>query len=156
MKIIYSMWRAIEVSVHRACCEQASQPYSLGWGVWCIQAQDQQELPYIVREWWLFTRSMLIKMYLPFHGMCLYMYIVVTVSQFHSLFSLSNCIIVSVWHNNSIRKYENEFLAVFLFDAQHTSSVHVFSSIWDLLQTGGLHQSWFEWTCENTLPHDPP
>ena len=32
----------------------------------------------------LLTRSMLIKMYLPFHGMCLYMYIVFTVSQFHA------------------------------------------------------------------------
>ena len=27
---------------------------------------------------------MLIKMYLPFYGMCLYMYIVFTVSQFHA------------------------------------------------------------------------
>ena len=34
----------------------------------------------------LLTRSMLItcKMYLPFHGMCLYMYVVFTVSQFHA------------------------------------------------------------------------
>ena len=32
----------------------------------------------------LLTRSMLIKNYLPFHGMCLYMYIVFTVSQFHA------------------------------------------------------------------------
>ena len=32
MKIIYSMYRAGEVSVHRACCERASQPYSLGGG----------------------------------------------------------------------------------------------------------------------------
>ena len=29
-KIIYSMYRACEVSVHRACCEWATQPYSLG------------------------------------------------------------------------------------------------------------------------------
>ena len=29
----------------------------------------------------LLTRSMLIKMYLPLHGMCLYMYIVFTVGQ---------------------------------------------------------------------------
>ena len=30
--IIYSMHRADEVSVHRACCERATQPYSLGGG----------------------------------------------------------------------------------------------------------------------------
>ena len=32
MKIVYSMYRAGEVSVHRACCEQATQPYSFGGG----------------------------------------------------------------------------------------------------------------------------
>ena len=32
----------------------------------------------------LLTRSMLIKMNLPLHDMCLYMYIVFTVSQFHA------------------------------------------------------------------------
>ena len=32
MKIIYSMYRAGEVSVHRASCERATQPYSLGRG----------------------------------------------------------------------------------------------------------------------------
>ena len=32
MKIIYSMYRACEVSVHRACCERATQPYPLGGG----------------------------------------------------------------------------------------------------------------------------
>ena len=32
MKIIYSMYRAGEVSVHRACCERATLPYSLGGG----------------------------------------------------------------------------------------------------------------------------
>ena len=32
MKIIYSMYRAGVVSVHRACCERATQPYSLGGG----------------------------------------------------------------------------------------------------------------------------
>ena len=51
MKIIYSMYRAGEVSVHRACCERATQPYSLGREVRFIQAQDQQVLPHVVREW---------------------------------------------------------------------------------------------------------
>ena len=32
VKIIYSMYRAGEVSVHRACCKRATQPYSLGGG----------------------------------------------------------------------------------------------------------------------------
>ena len=32
MKIIYSMYREGEVSVHRACCERATEPYSLGGG----------------------------------------------------------------------------------------------------------------------------
>ena len=32
MKIIYSMYRAGEVSVHRTCCERATQTHSLGGG----------------------------------------------------------------------------------------------------------------------------
>ena len=30
--IIYSMYREGEVSVHRACCERTTQPYSIGGG----------------------------------------------------------------------------------------------------------------------------
>ena len=61
------MHRAGEVSVHRARCEWATQPYSLGGGgVQFDQAQDQQVVstrsPRIVTEC-LLTRSMLIKMY---------------------------------------------------------------------------------------------
>ena len=64
------MYRAGEVSVHLACCEWATQPYSLGGagggGVRFDQAQDQQVVttrsPRIVTEC-LLTRSMLIKMY---------------------------------------------------------------------------------------------
>ena len=59
------MYRAGEVSVHRACCERATQPYSEG-EVRFDQAQDQQVVttlsPRIVTEC-LLTRSMLIKMY---------------------------------------------------------------------------------------------
>ena len=33
----------------------------------------------------LLTRSILIKMYLPLHGMCQYMYFVFTVSQIHAV-----------------------------------------------------------------------
>ena len=50
-KIIYSMYRAGELSVHRACCERATQPYLLGGEVRFIQAQDQQVLPHVIREW---------------------------------------------------------------------------------------------------------
>ena len=60
------MYRAGEVSVYRACCERAIQPYSLGGGDMFDQAQDQQVVttrgPRIVAEC-LLTRSMLIKMH---------------------------------------------------------------------------------------------
>ena len=90
MKIIYSMYRAGEVSVHRACCERATQPYSLGGGTICPVSRPAgftTRCPRMVTEC-LLTRSMLIKMYkcinLPFQGMFLYMYIILTVSQFHT------------------------------------------------------------------------
>ena len=51
MKIIYSVYRAGVVSVHQACCERANQPYSLGGGNTICQAQDQQVLPHVIREW---------------------------------------------------------------------------------------------------------
>ena len=64
------MYRAGEVSVHRACSERATQPYSLrgGEGGWVRfdPAQDQQVVttssPRVVTEC-LLTRSMLIIMY---------------------------------------------------------------------------------------------
>ena len=81
MKIIYSMYRADDVSVQRACCEQATQPYSFGGGSTIYPGSRPVGVttssPRMVTE---FTRSVLIKMYLPLHGMCLYMYIVFTVS----------------------------------------------------------------------------
>ena len=49
MKIIYSMYRAREVSVHRACCKP--NPTNLEGEVRFIQAQDQQVLPHVFREW---------------------------------------------------------------------------------------------------------
>ena len=51
MKIIYSTFRADEVSVHRARCERATQHYSLGGELRSIPAQDQQVLPHVVQEW---------------------------------------------------------------------------------------------------------
>ena len=84
-KIIYSMYRAGEVSVHRACCERATQPYSLG-GEGTIYpgsrpADVTTRSPRMVAEC-LLTRSMLIKMY--YHFMVCICTIVFTVSQFHA------------------------------------------------------------------------
>ena len=77
MKIIFSMHRAGEVSVHRACCERATQPYSLGGEVRFIQSQATR-CPRMVTEC-LLTRSMLIKMYkftisgyVPVYVHCIY------------------------------------------------------------------------------------
>ena len=82
MKIIYSMYRAGEVSVHRACCERATQPYSLGGGgTICPGSRPAgvtTRCPKIVTEC-LLTRSMLIKMnkftisgYVPVYVHCIY------------------------------------------------------------------------------------
>ena len=82
MKIIYSMYRAGEVSVHRACCERATQPYSLGGGgTICPGSRPAgvtTRCPRIVTEY-LLTRSMLIKMYkftisgyVPVYVHCIY------------------------------------------------------------------------------------
>ena len=64
MKIIYSMYRVDEVSVHRACCERATQPYLLGGGGTIYpgsrQASVTMRCPRMVTEC-LLTRSMLIK-----------------------------------------------------------------------------------------------
>ena len=66
MKIIYSMYRAGEVSVHRACCERATQPYSLGGGgTICPVSRPAgftRRCSRMVTEC-LLARSMLIKMY---------------------------------------------------------------------------------------------
>ena len=60
------MYRAGAVSVHRACCERATQPTHLEGEVRFDKAQDQQVVTIpsrrIVTEC-LLTRSMLIKMY---------------------------------------------------------------------------------------------
>ena len=50
-KIIYSMYREGEVSVHRVCCERTTQPTPLEGEVRFIQATDQQMLQHVVREW---------------------------------------------------------------------------------------------------------
>ena len=73
MPIIYSMYRAGEISVHRACFERATKPYSLGGGGTIYPGSRPSGVttrsPRTVTEC-LLTRSMLIKMYLSSHGMC--------------------------------------------------------------------------------------
>ena len=84
MKIIYSMYRTGEVSLHRACCERTTQPYSLGGGGTIYPGSRPAGVTThslrMVTEC-LLTRSMLIKMYLPLHCMCT---IVLTVCQVHA------------------------------------------------------------------------
>ena len=53
-KIIYSIYLAGEVSIHRGCCERATQPYSLGGGGTIYLGSRQQMLPHI-RGWYRFT-----------------------------------------------------------------------------------------------------
>ena len=82
MKPIYSMYRAGEVSVHRVCCERATQPYSLGKEGTIYPgsrpAGVTTRCPRMVTEC-LLTRSMLIKMYkftisvyVPVYVHCIY------------------------------------------------------------------------------------
>ena len=65
-KIIYNMYRAGEVSIHRACCEQATQPYSLRGGGTIYPGSRPADVttrsPRMVAEC-LLTRMMLIEMY---------------------------------------------------------------------------------------------
>ena len=87
IKLIYSMYRAGEVSIHQACCQRATQLNNLGGGGTIYPGSRPTGVtirsPRMV-TYCLLTRSVLIKMYLSFHGMCLYMYIVFTVSQNHA------------------------------------------------------------------------
>ena len=85
-KIIYSMYRAGEVSVHRTCCERATQLYSIGGGGTIYPGSRPADVttrsPRIVAECKL-TRSMLIKM--CYHFMvCTCFCTIVVVSQFHA------------------------------------------------------------------------
>ena len=83
-KIIY---RAGEVSVHRAYCERATQPYSLGGGCTICPGSGSADgiarSPRTVEEC-LLTRSMLIKMHNHFMACACICTIVFTYSQFHA------------------------------------------------------------------------
>ena len=114
-KITYSMYRAGEVSVHRACYERATQPYFLGGGGTIYPdsrlADVTTRSPRMVAEC-LLTRSMLIKMYYRFMVCACTCTFVFTVSQFHADVYLVYLVFqfafkyASVWHNSSIRKHE--------------------------------------------------
>ena len=96
MTIIYSMYRAGEVSVHRACRKQAIQPYSLGGGRGTIYPGSRPagvttRSPRMVTEC-LLTRSMLIKMYLPVFMVCACICTLYLQSVNHLVKSLSSCI----------------------------------------------------------------
>ena len=86
-KIIYNMYRADEVSVHRACCERTTQPYFLGGGGTIYPVSRPAHVtacsPRMVAECFL-TRSMLIKIYYHFMICACICTIVFTVSQFHA------------------------------------------------------------------------
>ena len=86
-KIVYSMYRAGEVSVHRACCERDTKPYSIGGGGTIYPGSRSADVttrsPRMVAEC-LLTRSMLIKMYYHFRVCACICSIVFTVSQFHA------------------------------------------------------------------------
>ena len=104
MKIIYSIYRAGDVSVHRACWERATQPYSLGGGgggstiyPGSRPAGVTSRCPRMVTEC-LLTRSMLIKMYkftisgyVPVYVDCIYSQSI-SCRRSLSLFSLWFCL----------------------------------------------------------------
>ena len=85
------MYFAGEVSVHRACCERATQPYSLGGGGVIYPGSRPADVttrsPRMVAEC-LFTRSMLIKMYYHSMACACICTVVFTVSHFHADFYL--------------------------------------------------------------------
>ena len=120
IKVSYIMYRAGEISVHRACCERATQPYTPGRGGTIYPGSKPASVTThslrMVTEC-LLTRSMLIKMlfttswYVPVYIHCIYSH---SISCRCSLspFSLSSCINVSVWHNNSISKHEYKFITI--------------------------------------------
>ena len=81
------MYRADEVSVHRACCERATQPYILGGGGTIYPGSRQADVitrsPTMEAQR-LLIRSMFIKMYYHFMVCACLCTIVITVSQFHA------------------------------------------------------------------------
>ena len=111
MKIIYGMYRAGEVSVHRACCERATQPYSLGGGgTICPVSRPAgftTRCPRMVTEC-LLTRSVLIKMYKFTISGYVPVYVHCIDSQSISYRRSLSLFSFFVWHDNSIRNHEYE------------------------------------------------
>ena len=75
MLLIYSMYREDEVSVHRAYCERATQPYSLGggWGRYDLSGIKTNRLLHVVRDSnWVFTLSLDADQYVYMIYTCIY------------------------------------------------------------------------------------
>ena len=100
MKIIYSMYRAAEVSVHRVCCERATQPNSRGGGGTVYPGSRPAGVttrsPRMVFR--VFTHSLDVDLnvfttswYAPVYVHCIYSQSISCRCSL-SLFSLSNCI----------------------------------------------------------------
>ena len=117
MKIIYIIYRAGEVSVHRAWCERATQPYSLRGGGMIYPGSRPADVttrsPRMVTEC-LLTRSMLIKMYkftisgyVPVYVHCIYSQ---SISCSHSLSQFSLCLLVvtTILSENMSMSYMSE------------------------------------------------
>ena len=180
MKIIYSKYRAGEVSVHRTCCERATQPYSLGGGgtIWpgSRLAAVTTRSPRMVTGC-LFTHSTSIKMYYHFM-VCACIYTILYLQSVNFMLTFK-CFCFTrqfyqktwiwVYHYNNYQvwsKLSSSELLMFL----HTSIVHAPDSaapIWDFLEIGEPYwlgegptqiwspvprMSWFEGTYDNILP----
>ena len=149
-KIIYSMYSADEVSVHRACYERTTQPYSLGGGGTIYPGSRPAYVTTrslrMVAEY-LLTRSMLITMYYHFMvcacicTICIYSQSI-SYRRLLSLFSLSNCINVFVWHNSSFRKHEYESVTTITIQFGESLLSKPSSSELLLLHTSIVHVFW--------------
>ena len=149
------MYWAGEVSLHRACCERATQPYSLGrrvgGGVYDISRLKTGRCyhTYSENDSRVFTHSLDVnKMYYYFMVFACICTIVFTLSQFHAdvyhvyVFSLSNCINVFVWHNSSIRKHEYEYITTITIQFGESFQFKLSSSELLVLHTSIVRVFW--------------
>ena len=126
-----------------------SNPTRLEGEVRFIQAQDQQVLPHVIREWWQSVYSLdRCKLKCIYHFMvcacictCIYNQPVSCRCSL-SLFSLSNCINVFVWHNNSIRKHEYKFITTITIQFGESFQSVVAVPLWLLMHTSIFHLFW--------------
>ena len=100
-EIVNSVYSASDVSVHQACCERATQPYSLGGrGTICPGSRSlgvTTRRPRMVTEC-LLTRSILIKMYYLFMVCARICTLVFTAGQFHAAVYMYLVMYLHVFH----------------------------------------------------------